>query len=350
MSDPPPQRKNQVSFTATNTVHTFQHEYDMYSQSDVSNGTYEEKTIRADVEEAIRDIFMINTLGACGPSPRRIRYHSDTRYERRDSEQSYNDSEEDEEDDTVTGAKSDEDSIHEKLETSRRRSSEPKQDPDIEEKLDKAESPSEDIFFETMLTMVEGGLGAMSAAFGFGTEESNDKTEHAKERNVVTPPSSSSPPRSPRKGMSPSNSPSRKERSNGSPIEGVLDSVSDYILGADKSDSEDVSASSYQISPARSLSQSPQQYRFRFGQDQDSMSAPRDEREFNSKRAPMAPSTEDEDEPQSLEEDPRLLELAKQSALCMHEILGVQYDESRGVDIGDVKFVVVVLSLPLGSK
>jgi hypothetical protein len=53
---------------------------------------------------------------------------------------------------------------------------------------------------------------------------------------------------------------------------------------------------------------------------------------------------------QSLEDDPRLLELAKQAALCMHEVLGVYYDESQGVDIGDIKFVVVVLSLPLGSK
>lgn len=66
----------------------------------------------------------------------------------------------------------------------------------------------------------------------------------------------------------------------------------------------------------------------------------------------MAPSEYDDNdsEPQSLEDDPRLLELAKQSALCTHEVLGVRYDESRGVDIGDVKFVVVVLSLPLGSK
>lgn len=56
------------------------------------------------------------------------------------------------------------------------------------------------------------------------------------------------------------------------------------------------------------------------------------------------------EEPQSLENDPRLLEMAKQSALCMHEILGVRYDESREVDIEDVKFVVVQMALPLGSK
>lgn len=79
--------------------------------------------------------------------------------------------------------------------------------------------------------------------------------------------------------------------------------------------------------------------------------AHRDERDFDSKRAPTGPSyDEDDPESQSLEDDPRLLELAKQSALCMHEVLGVRYDESRGVDIADVKFVVVVLPLPLGSK
>ena len=75
--------------------------------------------------------------------------------------------------------------------------------------------------------------------------------------------------------------------------------------------------------------------------------APQDERDYDQK--PLSEEIE-ECEPQSLEDDPRLLELAKQSALCMHELLGVQYDESRGVDISDVKFVVVVLPLPLGSK
>ena len=57
------------------------------------------------------------------------------------------------------------------------------------------------------------------------------------------------------------------------------------------------------------------------------------------------------DEPsQSLEEDPRLLELAKQAAQCKHEVQGVPYDRSRAVDIGDIKFIVIELVLPLGSK
>lgn len=79
-------------------------------------------------------------------------------------------------------------------------------------------------------------------------------------------------------------------------------------------------------------------------------SAPQDEREYDSKKDLTAPPESEEDGPRPLEHDPHLLELAKQSAICMHEILGVRYDESSGVDISDVKFVVVVLSLPLGSK
>lgn len=59
---------------------------------------------------------------------------------------------------------------------------------------------------------------------------------------------------------------------------------------------------------------------------------------------------DEEDEPQSLEEDPRILELAKQAALCMHEVQGAKYDESRDVEIADIQFSVVELALPLGSK
>ena len=75
---------------------------------------------------------------------------------------------------------------------------------------------------------------------------------------------------------------------------------------------------------------------------------PDDEREIDEHFAIVEP--EDEGDGQSLEDDPRLLELAKQAAQCMHEILGVRYDESHNVDIGDIKFVVVELTLPLGSK
>jgi hypothetical protein len=75
---------------------------------------------------------------------------------------------------------------------------------------------------------------------------------------------------------------------------------------------------------------------------------PDDEREIDEHFAIVEP--EEEGDGQSLEDDPRLLELAKQAAQCMHEILGVRYDESHHVDIGDIKFVVVELTLPLGSK
>lgn len=61
-------------------------------------------------------------------------------------------------------------------------------------------------------------------------------------------------------------------------------------------------------------------------------------------------SEEAAEKTQSLEEDPRLLELAKQAAQCKHEVQCIPYDRSQGVDIADIKFVVIELVLPLGSK
>lgn len=78
---------------------------------------------------------------------------------------------------------------------------------------------------------------------------------------------------------------------------------------------------------------------------------PDDEREIDERFdfAIVQPEKEEGAGP-TLEEDPRLLDLAKQAAQCMHEIIGVRHDESRNVDISDIKFVVVELTLPLGSE
>jgi hypothetical protein len=53
--------------------------------------------------------------------------------------------------------------------------------------------------------------------------------------------------------------------------------------------------------------------------------------------------------PVSLEEDLRLVDLAAQSARCMHRIRGHEFDETYNIDISrDIKFSVVDLDMPLG--
>lgn len=246
-----------VSFTATNTVHHFQHEYDMYSDhGDSSVGTYEEKTIGQDVEEAFKDIFM---LTACNPSPRQIRYHSDTRFEQRETELSDNSDE-----DSGTGAKSDDDdeSVKDTPESRKASSREILEEEELEEKLKSVHSvegpnEGEDIFLEAMLSVIEGGLGSMSAAFGFAsrrstdtvaeTERERDSSENErdiKSRSGPTSADESTPPKAPRKNeksRSSSKHNDRDDAANARSVQGVYDSMSNYIMGPEQSQSYEVS-------------------------------------------------------------------------------------------------------------
>ena len=52
-----------------------------------------------------------------------------------------------------------------------------------------------------------------------------------------------------------------------------------------------------------------------------------------------------------MDQDPRLIHLALQAAKSLHQLKGMQYDESTPVDmISDVKMSIVELKLPLGRK
>ena len=54
-------------------------------------------------------------------------------------------------------------------------------------------------------------------------------------------------------------------------------------------------------------------------------------------------------DPESMDQDPRLIHLALQAAKSLHQLKGMQYDESVPVDmISDVKMSIVELKLPLG--
>ena len=51
------------------------------------------------------------------------------------------------------------------------------------------------------------------------------------------------------------------------------------------------------------------------------------------------------------EKDPRLAQLAISAAKSLHQVQGVQYDDSEAIDMyKDVKLSVVELKLPLGRK
>jgi hypothetical protein len=52
-----------------------------------------------------------------------------------------------------------------------------------------------------------------------------------------------------------------------------------------------------------------------------------------------------------LDKDPRLAQLALHAARSLHQLQGVQYDDSVAIDMyTDVKISVVELKLPLGCK
>lgn len=52
-----------------------------------------------------------------------------------------------------------------------------------------------------------------------------------------------------------------------------------------------------------------------------------------------------------MDQDPRLIHLALQAAKSLHQLKGLQYDESIPVNmISDVKMSIVELKLPLGCK
>jgi hypothetical protein len=213
----PTKHKAQVSFGPTDTIHHFEKDY-VYSDQDsaASSGTYENSTtVSNEVEEAIRDIFMINALGNCNPAPRKIRYYSDTKHEQRESEQNTTPDDEDD-----TAVQSDEEGIPAPRKKSLSHKKKSKRD-------ELKWSHTDDIFFDTMLSMVEGGIGAFGAVLGLTPETEAEPGPIA--------PAACGPSRRAIGGHS------RNGRS-GSAIDGVIDSVSDYILDHDeKSEFSEVS-------------------------------------------------------------------------------------------------------------
>lgn len=223
----PVKGKAQVSFGAKDTIHHFEHYADefTYYSDDVDESVFSSSTREtarsegSEVEEALRDIFLINALGSCGTSsPRKIKYQPDTNQENCDSEQ-----EEDDEENTLQS----EDGF-----VARNRSAAKNDSQTAEKSSLKLSSKKDDPFYKSVISMVEGGFGAVGAAFGFTSDPDADfdpigpacgpiKTETSRRNNRDRT--------------------SRRDSDSGN-FEGVIDSVSDYILGTKKSESSEVSS------------------------------------------------------------------------------------------------------------
>lgn len=365
MPDIPAKPKAQVSFGAINTVHHFEHHEEYSDQEESILSDENQKTIGSDVEDAIRDIFMINAIRSCNPNPsprRRIRYHADTREERREAENSDNSDVEDDDDDTIQSYDGEPSTSSRRKSANSTTSEEPKESQELQ---------TDDVFYETMMSMVEGGIGVMTAALGFASSADAAEEEPTSTSNNLK---SSSPPRSSPKSSARSSTKSspprptpptnerRKvfDRQESENENGVLESVisesviSDYVLGPGKSESSEY------LEPELERGFEPEfepEFEPAFEPEFESVfeqeetlddEVPEGEVEYDDEFQIVAHADEEEDEPQTLEEDPSILELAKQAALCMHEVRGAKYDESREVDIADIQFSVIELSLPLG--
>jgi hypothetical protein len=178
-----------------------------------------------EVEDAFNDIFMLNALGACGTSsPRRIKSHVEKTQGTKESKK---------EDDDSTSLSDGDNEASGALVTSENASIAAS-----EKSSTKITPKRDDDFYETMMSMVEGGFGAVSAAFGFAYDPDADGDPIGPTCGAV----SSKPPDNKRTNNS--NKTARRDSNGSGKFEGVIDSVSDYILGTEKSESSEVSSAS----------------------------------------------------------------------------------------------------------
>jgi len=329
ISNTPAKPRSQVSFGATNTVHHFENE-GAYSDHDDSVISLDQKTIGSDLEDAFRDVFMINALGNCGteePRECKARRHTGTRRAA---------SEIDNQSDTSDNEDDDEDTLNSYDDL-------PEQLPETgKQGNDSREAPQrEDVIYETMMSVMQvglGGLGAVTAALGLVPSQDAAEEESPACAMETSRPSSSKRSRrlspgnipTPRPTSPPKNERRRSlERQKESTVSVEDSEMIDYIepvLGPNDEATLEL-AQEADLEPAQSV-----------------------EMEYEDQFRIVGNARKPKKEPHTLEEDPRLLELAKQAALCIHEVQGAKYDESREVDIADIKFSVVELAIPLGSK
>jgi hypothetical protein len=286
-------RDNQsVSFGKDDTVHTYEPtvEGTIGTSCRSLNSEYT-KSAESEVEDVIKDIFMIGTQNTTKPGRRKVMYSPTAKHRVNDRLVDPADEFEDEE---TTLDQSD---VVERGRGRSRRgrgrpnSRRPRSMDDIDE--NKEEDPLAGVW-----SYMEGGINAVSNVLGLESvsSESLEMTRNTeKERDAKL---------------------NGKEKQGG--FQGLMNYYSDVLLGSASNDS-----SAYKL-PAES------------------------EVKVNKKVMKME-EPDDLKSPPSLEEDLRLVDLATQAARSAHRLQGYEFDETYDVNIvTDIKFSVVDLHLPLG--
>lgn len=285
-----------VSFGKNDTVHHFEPDPDPDEpdpDDTFDNGTFAgrslnseyTKSAESEVEDLIKDIFMIGSGKGNQPGRRKVKYNPQVREKLRQQGQLHNSTDDDEEETLETVE--DDDYVPQKSSSEARRSSSMKRKTrttttDSTTASYSAEDVKEEDPFVTLFTLVEGGFAAMSTALGL--ENQPRATCGAAMRSLPPPP---------------------KCQPSSARVQGFLSYASD-LLGSNSSCDNDVTT----------------------------------EKDVADVHAIASPS---------LEEDIRLVDLAVQAARSMHKLKGFEFDESCDINIvSDIKFSVVDLTMPFG--
>jgi hypothetical protein len=295
-----------VSFGKDDTVHTFEPTLDGTIGTSVRslNSEYT-KSAESEVEDVIKDIFMIGSSGTTKPGRRKVMYSQTAKHRVSDRDRLVDPADEyDDEETTLDQSEMVEDKAKNissssdgrgrgrtRRDRGRPTSRHQRSMNDIDEEKDMDEDPLAGVW-----SYMEGGINAVTNVLGLESvsSESLEMTKATqKERDAK---------------------PKGKEQQGG--FQGLMNYYSDVLLGSTSNDS-----SAYKT-PAVS------------------------EVKVNKMKVE---EPDDLESPPSLEEDLRLVDLATQAARSAHRLQGYEFDETYDVNIvTDIKFSVVDLHLPLG--
>lgn len=278
-----------VSFGNNDTVHEFEPDPDETLESTTLGGrslnSEYTKSAESEVEDLIKDIFMIGSGKASNPGRRKLKYspHVKAKLRAKGGDAT------DDDDETLETY---EDELPPRMDSTRKHEHLERESYLDDSLPDEKKDEDEGDPLTTVWKAMEGGFSALGSAFGLDdkslVEECVSKSNSKKSRK-------SRSLSAPCGNFSDSNEKGQEGRWN------MLRYATDIFLGQSHSSCE--------------------------GDTADDLV----------KKAP------------SLEEDLRLIELAVQAARSMHKLRGFEYDEANDLNIvTDIKFCVVDLSLPLG--
>lgn len=340
---------NHVAFTETNpTVHRYA-EYTAENSTLAGNSLNSEytKSMESEVEDAIKDIFMIGSGTSNNPGRRKLKHRPDFRRRLRGEE---------------TGGARDDDTLDSFEETADNQKF-------VVEGLPRKHTPPREERKEAdgdpllgAWTLVESGLQAMGAALGIEgggadddtatydgtTVDEDSQVERIESREVDMSPPIQSRSKEKKVSRREARKEARKEARRSPPVDDSLESTTitksttttpvgsssppeneasllDYwsgaILGKNSKEAEAETKVAAPVAVPVSPATSPKR---------------------------IAAITKDESRSITLDKDLRLIEMAIESARSYHKLKGVAYDESEVDIVTDIKFIVVDLSLPLG--